>query len=196
MEAYLGHVDFFHKVLSTSTENNYIPKPNGARSFVDVLLNKVSESLSLPPLSCAPQQKKAYVSVKVNHAAFQERLDLCKFSLIGRLILSKGNKPWPLVELRTKLASLWKISRWRLISLGKGYFQILLCSKDEKAKVWSMGSMNLSLGFSICFLGIWILTLMNKRTLMSRSGCDFMIFHRLIDISKFSLIWQGPLEFH
>ena len=62
------------------------------------------------------------------------------------MFLSKGNKPWPFVELRTKLASLWKISRWRLISLGKGYFQILLSSEDEKAKVWSMGSLNLKLG--------------------------------------------------
>ena len=53
MEAYLGHVDLFSKVPSTSAEDNDIPKPNGARSFADALFNKVSQPLPLPLVSCA-----------------------------------------------------------------------------------------------------------------------------------------------
>ena len=93
-----------------------------SRSFSEVLLNKVPIPLPLPLVSCAPQQKGAYVSVKVNQISFQERLNICKYSLIGRVIFGKGNKPYPLADLRSKLSAIWKINCLCIISLGKGYF--------------------------------------------------------------------------
>ncbi|PON64122.1 hypothetical protein PanWU01x14_126440, partial [Parasponia andersonii] len=44
--------------------------------------------MSLPSISSIPQQKGVYVLVKVNPTTMEERLNLCKFSLIGRVILS------------------------------------------------------------------------------------------------------------
>ncbi|PON34731.1 hypothetical protein PanWU01x14_341990 [Parasponia andersonii] len=44
------------------------------------------------------------------------------------------------------LDSIWKISSWRLISLGNGYFLILLTSEQDKTQVWSMSSLNINLG--------------------------------------------------
>ena len=121
MEGYVSHADLFLKPFLTSTapvmENS---KPS--RSFSDIPPNKARIPLLLLPSSCAPQQKGAYVSVRVKQVAFKERLNLCKYSLIGRVILGKGNKPYPLADLHSKLSAIWKINCWRLISLGKGYF--------------------------------------------------------------------------
>ncbi|PON48647.1 hypothetical protein PanWU01x14_236120 [Parasponia andersonii] len=88
----LGHKDLlsFHKkdiiVYSSLTPHT--------KSFADVVLNKKTMVMPLLSISSIPQQKGAYVSVKVNPTAVEERLNLCKFSLIGRLILSKVDKPW------------------------------------------------------------------------------------------------------
>ena len=45
-----------------------------------------------------------------------------KFSLIDRLILSKGDKHYALTSLKDKLNAIWKLPSWRLISLGRGYY--------------------------------------------------------------------------
>ena len=62
-----------------------------AKFFVDALVNS-RVLVTLPPTSCAPRQKGSYVFVKDSAEALQSRLDMCKFSLIGRLILSKAYK--------------------------------------------------------------------------------------------------------
>ena len=72
-------------------------------------------------------KKGDYVAVRVDPSAYKSRLEVCKFSLISRIVLSSGEKPWKLVDLKSKLQSISKLnSIWRLISLGKGYFQIIL----------------------------------------------------------------------
>ncbi|PON53521.1 hypothetical protein TorRG33x02_305090 [Trema orientale] len=82
----------------------------------------------------------------VNPMAVEERLNMCKFFLIGLVILSNGDKPWSLTDLKARLDSIWKISSWRLISLGKGYFLIMLTFEKDKTRVWSMGSLNIKPG--------------------------------------------------
>ena len=83
------------------------------------------------------------ISVKINKSAYEERLKLCQHSLLGRLVLSKGDKPWKLSDLKDKLQSLWQ---WRLIPLGKGYFTIILHSEEDRQCIWSMGSLHLNPG--------------------------------------------------
>ncbi|KAK3222027.1 hypothetical protein Dsin_009052 [Dipteronia sinensis] len=88
-----------------------------------------------------------YVAIRVDPSAYKSILEVCKFSLIGWVILLSGEKPWKLVDLKAKLQSVWKLnSVWRLISLGKGYFQIMLNSDADKNMVWSLGSLNLKSG--------------------------------------------------
>ncbi|KAK3225744.1 hypothetical protein Dsin_005606 [Dipteronia sinensis] len=92
-------------------------------------------------------KKGGYVAIRVDPSAYKSRLEVCKFSLIGRVVLSSGKKPWKLVDLKAKLQYVWKLaSVWRLISLGKGYFQIMLNIDAEKNMVWSLGSLNLKPG--------------------------------------------------
>lgn len=67
--------------------------------------------------------------------------------MIGRVILSKGAQPWTVPKLKERLAVIWKLSSlWRLISLGKGFYDILLTSIKDNASVWGCGSLNLKLG--------------------------------------------------
>ena len=48
-------------------------------------------------------KKGGYVAVQVDPSAYKSRLEVCKFSLIGRIVLSSGEKPWKLVDLKAKL---------------------------------------------------------------------------------------------
>ncbi|XP_050222820.1 uncharacterized protein LOC126672913 [Mercurialis annua] len=69
---------------------------------------------------------------------------MCQNALIGRIILSKGESPWKLVDLRKKLTDIWRItSNWKLISLGRGYYHVILNSISEKNSVWSNGAIML-----------------------------------------------------
>ena len=61
--------------------------------------------------------------IHVDPSAYKSRLDMCKNSLIGRVVLYSGEKSWKFVDLKSKLHSIWKLSSaWCLISLRKGYF--------------------------------------------------------------------------
>ncbi|PON37418.1 Zinc knuckle CX2CX4HX4C [Parasponia andersonii] len=84
----LGHKDLFsfHK-KDIVADSSLAPH---AKSFADVVLNKKTMVMPLPSISSIPQQKGTFVSVKVNPTTVEERLNLCKFSLIGHVILSKG----------------------------------------------------------------------------------------------------------
>ncbi|KAF3455104.1 hypothetical protein FNV43_RR05552 [Rhamnella rubrinervis] len=70
----------------------------------------------------APTRKGNFVLIKVNDNAYKERISLCQFSLIARVVLTKGDKSWKHDELYLKLQSIWKLEKWKLISLGRGYF--------------------------------------------------------------------------
>ena len=78
--------------------------------------------VTLPSTSYAPKQKESYVSARINSEALRSKMEMCKFSLIGRLILSKGDKSYALAALKEKLNVIWKLPPWRLISLGRGYY--------------------------------------------------------------------------
>ncbi|KAF3433647.1 hypothetical protein FNV43_RR24750 [Rhamnella rubrinervis] len=102
--------------------------------------------IAVDSYSSLPIRKDNLVSVRVNDAAYQERVALCQFSLIAHIVLLKGEKPWKLDDMYTKLQSIWKLDKWQLNSLVRGYFQVLLFSVEDKQKVWSHGSLNLKPG--------------------------------------------------
>ncbi|PON82607.1 Zinc knuckle CX2CX4HX4C [Trema orientale] len=152
-------------------------------SFAQVLGNQVVSApvannvTNIAPESSKPSIKGNYVCVKVNQAALQNRLELCQYSVIGRIFLSKGDSPWKLADLKFKLQSIWGLSpSWRLISLGRGFFHILLSSEVEKSKVWGMGSMNLKLG--VLRLQPWFPNF-NPHTQSSTNAQVWVRFHEL-----------------
>ncbi|KAI9198247.1 hypothetical protein LWI28_012411 [Acer negundo] len=72
------------------------------------------------------------------------RLELCRNALIGRVVLSSGEQPWKLLDLKARLSKHWMLnSDWRLMSLGRGSYQILLKSSTEMNHVWGFDSVHL-----------------------------------------------------
>lgn len=54
-----------------------------------------------------PINKWGFILIRVD--AHNSKVNSCKNSLIGRLILAKGEEPWKLKDLKAKLTSLWNI---------------------------------------------------------------------------------------
>ena len=80
-------------------------------------------SSAIVSVSSVPKKKGDYIAVKANPKAYEKWLKLYSYSLIGRVVLSKGEKPWKILALKEKLQSIWKLnSQWCLISLGWGFF--------------------------------------------------------------------------
>ena len=120
------------------------PLVQGGKSFAGFFKSSPVETLPVPSV---PSKKGGYVSVRVDPIAYQARLELCRNALIGRVVLSSGERPWKLMDLKARLSKHWMLnSDWRLISLGRGYYQILLKSPVEKNHVWGLGSVHLKPG--------------------------------------------------
>lgn len=79
---------------STSTVNH---------NFVQVLLNKVDVSLNQIP---KPSLKGNSLSIKISEDIYQTRLANCSNYLHGRIVFSRGDKPFSSKELREKLLQL------------------------------------------------------------------------------------------
>lgn len=71
------------------------------KSFIDVVDANSFSILALDS-STFPIRKGNIVSIHVNKEAYLERLRLCQFSLITRVVRFKGEKPWKIDELKDK----------------------------------------------------------------------------------------------
>ncbi|KAI9173452.1 hypothetical protein LWI28_001560 [Acer negundo] len=111
-----------------------VPIVQGDKSFAGLFKSPFIETLPLPSI---PFKKGGYVSVRMDPISYQARLVLCRNALIGCVVLSIGERPWKLMDLKARLSKHWMLnSDWRLISLGRGYYQILLKSPIEINHVW------------------------------------------------------------
>jgi hypothetical protein len=127
------------------------PKPSVAsksvvsnRSFAQALLNKVDVSLTQLPKACL---KGNSLSIKISEDIYQSSLAICNNYLHGRLVLSKGDNPLSSKDLREKLLQLWKpINQWKMIPLGRGFFEFRFSCDADLRSVWSSGAWNLNPG--------------------------------------------------
>ncbi|WCJ43865.1 hypothetical protein M5689_024574 [Euphorbia peplus] len=124
--------------------NQHNKTPEKPKSYATA----VTQPSQIPPISdVVIYDDGEFKSVKINRTAFEKRIQLCHHSLIGHLNLNKGDTPWKLDELRSALLKEWGISiPWRLISLGKGFYHLLLPSNDIKQLVRSRGVLGLTPG--------------------------------------------------
>jgi hypothetical protein len=107
------------------------PKPNkpvytAAVSFAQALCGSVTtidEQLPVPVI------KGDSLSIKISQEDYEKGVDDCKRLLHGRMVTSKGDKPYRTKELFLKLSKLWKLSGHRkLVSLGRGFFEFQFSS--------------------------------------------------------------------
>jgi hypothetical protein len=117
-----------------------------AKTFASVLSGSVESTVVLSQLP-VPVVRGDVTYVKINEQLYQEQLKTFKTNLIGRLLLHKGSTPLMLLDLKTSLASLWKLSSpWRLVPLGKGYFDIHFNTEEDMRRIWGGGTCTLASG--------------------------------------------------
>ncbi|XP_050222822.1 uncharacterized protein LOC126672915 [Mercurialis annua] len=152
--AYISHATMFASVSKKPCIQTILKETSIATekpSFAEIITGKTE---SLIP-SAIPENKGGFIAIKVNQERYEKRIKECEFALIGRIILNKGDTPWKVTELKKKLNDIWRLNNtWRLISIGKGFYYIILSSMDDKTKVWGMGSINIKPG--IIRLQPWI----------------------------------------
>jgi hypothetical protein len=94
-----------------------------------------------------PVVKGDRLAIEIPEAAYEAGLEACKHNLHGRIIWPKGSTPLSVVALKDKLALIWKdLSKWGIISLGKGYFEFTFSSLEDVRRVRSIPSWNLNPG--------------------------------------------------
>lgn len=82
------------------------------------------------------------ISIKISEDEYKKRLECCKNNLHSRLLLSKGNSPIKTEDQKNKPYKLWKpLGQWRMISLGKGYYEFSFATQDDLQSVWAVGDL-------------------------------------------------------
>jgi hypothetical protein len=89
----------------------------------------------------------------ITQSAYAKGVEFCQRNLFGRLVLSKGDKPYTTKDLTTKLMKQWKIfGQWKMLSLGKGYYEFSFASLADLHAIWALGTINLKPGVLRLFM--------------------------------------------
>ena len=93
--------------------------------------------------------------------------------------MSKGDKLISSSNLHEKLLVLWKpTGKWKIISLGKGFFYFQFYSMEDLKKIWATGSWNLKPGILCIFK--WSLNF----SIHSHKQTYVQVWIRLIDLPQ------------
>jgi len=96
------------------------------------------------PIPCI---KGDALSICIGQEEYNRGVEECKNALRARLTLYKGEKSYFARDLSTKLGKLWKtMAAWKMVPLGKGYYDFHFDSVEDLRKIWAAGTINLKLG--------------------------------------------------
>jgi hypothetical protein len=88
------------------------------------------------------------LAIEIPENFYLAGLEACKHNLHGRVIWPKGSTPLSVGALKDKLSLIWKdLSRWGIISLGKGFYEFTFSSLEDVRRVRSSPSWNINPGF-------------------------------------------------
>jgi len=126
---------------TTVTSSQIIP----TKSFAAVLSRR-STSTDDTPLP-APCIKGDSLSITIGQAEYTKGVDECRNALRGRLTLVKGDKSYTARDLSLELGTVWKVAHtWKMVPLGRGYYDFHFESSEDLRRIWSAGTMNLKPG--------------------------------------------------
>ncbi|XP_024177848.1 uncharacterized protein LOC112183741 [Rosa chinensis] len=127
----------------SSTSEQRIHK---AKTFASIVAGSEETQVPISQLP-APTIRGDTVYVKINERIYQEQSAACRNNLIGRLLLRKGTIPLKTETLKASLHTLWRpLGPWRLVPIGKRYFDIHFNSEADMRKVWGGGTCTLESG--------------------------------------------------
>jgi len=88
------------------------------------------------------------MAIKIPENKYKFNLESYKNHIHGRLILSKGDPPPKLQDLRDKMNILWKpLCKWGLVSLGRGFYEFVFSFMEDVQRVRAVLSWCLKPGF-------------------------------------------------
>lgn len=94
-----------------------------------------------------PALKGDSLSIKITEEVHAKGIAACLTNFHGRLVLNKNDKPYTAKEISDKLSKQWETAApWKLISLGKGFFEFSFASAADMRLVWAMGTVNFKPG--------------------------------------------------
>ncbi|KAL8513698.1 hypothetical protein ACS0TY_012984 [Phlomoides rotata] len=98
----------------------------GSRSFADVVRPKAYRPHSAPtPESMKPSKHGDFYSIEIDEEIYQQGVADLQDCLIGRIMMSQGDKPYSTFELEKKLHEVWHMKgNLELIPLNRGYYTI------------------------------------------------------------------------
>lgn len=82
-----------------------------------------------------PRTKGGNVCVEVTEKEYAKGVEENKYSVIGQLLLQKGDVLWMTLGLKQKLSGVWGISNFRVLPIGKGVFHVFLFSMEDQSTV-------------------------------------------------------------
>jgi len=95
----------------------------------------------------SPCIKGDALSIKIGQEEYCKEVEDCKNALRARLTLNKGDKPYSARDLSNKIDKLWKTTAgWKMVPLGKGYYDFYFDSANDLKKIWVVGTINLKPG--------------------------------------------------
>jgi len=104
---------------------------------------KTSSNDNLPK----PLTRGESVSITITQQIYEKGLEICKINLRGRLVLSKGYKPYTTKDIHLKLQKQWKMTgEWSMRPLGRGFFEFTFASDNDVRMVWATRTVNLKPG--------------------------------------------------
>ncbi|KAL8524256.1 hypothetical protein ACS0TY_014002 [Phlomoides rotata] len=118
------------------------------KSFVDALTGTPStESREEEHREMVATRKGEFLSVTLDDLLVKRGVDELQNSLIARLIHAKGEEPYLLETLTRKLEATWNISGgWKLIPIGRGYYNVQLSNLDDRDRILGRTSWSLKPG--------------------------------------------------
>jgi hypothetical protein len=133
------------KTISEPPKNSTDPSIPSHKTFAQAVNNICDIPLSQLP---QPVVKGDRLAIEIPENFYLAGLEACKHNLHGRVIWPKGSTPLSVGALKDKLSLIWKdLSRWGIISLGKGFYEFTFSSLEDVRRVRSSPSWNINPGF-------------------------------------------------
>lgn len=160
--------------------------PPQRRSIVQALTDPCNIPINQLPNPCL---KGDAISIKISEDEYKKGLEGCKNNLHGRLLLSKGDQPIKIQDLRAKLLCLWKpIEKWRVVPLGKGFYEFSFALAEDLRSVWDASAWNLQPG--ILRLSQWSLDFNPSNQKITHAQCWIRIYELSQDYWRPKILFE------
>jgi len=95
----------------------------------------------------SPCIKGDALSIKICQEEYHKGVEDCRKVLRACLTLNKGDKPYSARDLSNKIGKIWQTTAgWKMVPLGKGYYDFYFDSAEDLKKIWAVGTVNLKPG--------------------------------------------------